>query len=66
MSSAVPGAVGLLWLWATMADLGPAGWEGTDGSPARSSGPEAGQPTRARVAPESSRSRWWPRVAGKA
>ena len=48
-----PGAAGLLWLWATVAELGP-------GDPPEPPPRAAGwrQPIRARVAPESSRSRW--------
>jgi len=47
-----PGAAGLLWLWAVVAELGPGD------PPEPPSRPVDSQPIRARVAPESSRSRW--------
>jgi hypothetical protein len=56
-----PGAAGLLWLWATVAEPGPGGHPGAAGPQAgqgTAACPADGQPTRARVAPESSRSRW--------
>jgi hypothetical protein len=54
-----PGAAGLLWLWATVAELGPG--DPAEPRPAPRQGPAGcpadGQPIRARVAPVSSSSR---------